>query len=326
MTNKISPTAIGAFVVATFGVLIMAVVIVAGGSLRAKPKRFICLFEGGVNGLKVGAPVKFKGVQIGTVEEIKLVLGPDEGTLRSGNRFLRRPVIIGIDRSLIVQRGGTGQALTTEGVEGLIQNGLRAQLDTESLLTGLLYIDLDLHPNSPVTYALEPGSGSLTEIPTVPTTIEALQKQATEAIAKLGQVDFNRLVSSITQAADSINELTSDPQVRATIGSFRQTVMNLDQTLTSVRAAVDNVNHELNPLSGSLRKSSDEANATMRAMQSSLVQIQALMDSDSPLAVNMNNALEQLSDTSRAIEELTNYLQRNPAALVRGKFVPEKDK
>ncbi len=61
------------------------------------------MFQGNVNGLRIGAPVKFKGVQIGTVEEIKLALSPSEGELRPDLKELRLPVIIGIDRSMITQ-------------------------------------------------------------------------------------------------------------------------------------------------------------------------------------------------------------------------------
>ena len=64
----------------------------------------------------------------------------------------------------------------------------------------------------------------------------------------------------------------------------------------------------------------------MKDTRAVLVQLQGTLDADSPLAVNLNQALEQFADTTQAIEELTNYLQRNPAVLVRGKYVPEKDR
>ncbi|HYL58829.1 MAG TPA: MlaD family protein [Candidatus Acidoferrales bacterium] len=326
MGKRISPSAIGIFVVGSFALVIAAIIVVGGGSMFRKPHRFVCMFAGDVNGLKIGAPVKFKGVQIGTVEEIKIVLAPGEGQIRPDITDLRLPVIIGIDRQLIAQRGGNGQALTKEGFEAMITRGMRAQLQAESLLTGLLYVDLDLHPNTPVHLVIVPGSGNLTEIPTVPTTMAAIQKQATDAIAKLDKIDFDGLVTSITQAANSIKEVTSDPALRATIASLKQTVTNLNETLTSVRAAVNNANGQINPLVASLRKSSDEANATMKDTRATLLELQSTLEPDSPLSVHLNEALDQLADTTRSVEQLTNYLQRNPAALIRGKYVPEKDR
>jgi paraquat-inducible protein B len=67
MGKRVSPAVIGAFVVASFATLIVAAVIVGSGRMFARPIRFICVFPGNLNGLKVGAPVKVRGVQIGTV-------------------------------------------------------------------------------------------------------------------------------------------------------------------------------------------------------------------------------------------------------------------
>lgn len=325
MGKRISATAIGIFVVGSFALVIVAIVVVGSGSLFKKPVRFVCMFQGNVNGLRIGAPVKFKGVQVGTVEQIKLVLSPSEGKLTSGIADMRLPVIIGIDHEMLTQRGATGMALSQGGFESMISRGLSAQLEAESLLTGLLYVDLDLRPNSQPNFSLLPGGG-LREIPTVPTTIEAIQEQATDAIAKLDRIDLNGLVNSFTQAADSIKEMTTDPAVRRTLQSLPVMLANLDKTLTSMRAAIQNINQKVDPMSASFNKSSEELNATMKDTRAALVQLEAMLDSDSPLTVNLNQALEQFSDTAHAIEQLTDYMQRNPASLIRGKYVPEKDR
>ena len=326
MGKRISPTAIGMFIVGSFALVIIAIVLVGSGSLLKKPVRFVCMFQGNVNGLRIGAPVKFKGVQIGTVEQIRLVLSPSEGELKSDITDMHIPVIIGIDREMITQRGATGMALSPGGFESMISRGLSAQLEAESLLTGLLYVDLDLRPNSQPNLSLVPGRGGLREIPTVPTTMEAIQQHATEALAKLDTIDLNALVSSFTQAANSIKEMTSDPAVHRTLESLPRTLASLDKTLTSMRAAIQNIDQEVDPMSASFHKSSEELNATMKDTRATLVQLQAMLDSDAPLAVNLNQALEQFSDTAQAIEQLTDYMQRNPAALIRGKYVPEKDR
>jgi len=313
-------------VVGGFTLIIVAIIVVGSGSLFKKPQRFVCMFAGNVNGLKIGAPVKFRGVQVGAVEEIKINLSPSEGRLRPDIKTLRLPVIVGIDTAMITQHGGTGEALSSKGFEAAIARGMRAQLNVESLLTGLLYVDLDLHPDAPLNLALVPGSGDLREIPTVPTTMEAMQKQATEAIAKLDKIDFNALIASITSAANSINRLTNSPDLKDTLASLRETVPNLNRTVTSLRGALDNANERITPLVASLQRSSDQANATMKDTREALLEVRSSLDPDSPLSVNLNAALDQLTDTTRSIAELTDYLQRNPAALVRGKYVPEEDR
>ncbi len=64
----------------------------------------------------------------------------------------------------------------------------------------------------------------------------------------------------------------------------------------------------------------------MKDTRDALLEVKSNLDPDSPLSVNLNNALEELADTTRSVTELTDYVQRNPAALVRGKYVPEKDR
>jgi ABC-type transporter Mla subunit MlaD len=72
MNKRVSPAVIGAFVVASFAILVVALIVVGSGKMFTRPVRFICMFQGNLNGLKVGAPVKVRGVQIGTVAAIEL--------------------------------------------------------------------------------------------------------------------------------------------------------------------------------------------------------------------------------------------------------------
>src|SRR5271167_2578835 len=183
MSKRVSPTVIGAFVVASFAILVVALIVVGSGRIFTRPIRFICMFQGNLNGLKIGAPVKVRGVQIGTVAAIELRLLPSQGKICPVIKGLRLPVIIDVDRSQLLARGGTGKALEKSGFDEMIQMGMRAQLDTESLLTGLLYIDLDLHPNTPANYVLEPD-GPYREVPTVQTDMAELQDRLTKALDK----------------------------------------------------------------------------------------------------------------------------------------------
>src|SRR3984957_11444563 len=325
MTKRVSPAVIGAFVVASFAILVVALIVVGSGRMFTRPVRFICMFQGNLNGLKVGAPVKVRGVQIGTVAAIELRLLPSHGTLRPGIRGLRLPVIIDVDRSQLLARGGTGEALETSGLDNMIKQGMRAQLATESLLTGLLYIDLDLHPNTPIKYVLEPD-GPYREIPTVQTDLAQLQQRLTEVLDKFDKIDFQALVVSITDSANSIKTLTGSPELKATLESLKGTIANLNRAVNSARDLLNNANSKVGPLVTDIRESSDEANKTMKETRAALVSLQQTLDPNSPLAVHLNQTLDQLSDTGRSLEEFTDYLQRNPSSLIRGRYVPDKEK
>ena len=325
MGKRVSPAVIGAFVVASFAILIVALIVVGSGRMFTKPIRFICMFQGNLNGLKIGAPVKVRGVQIGTVASIELRLLPSQGRIRSSIRGLRLPVIIDVDRSQVLARGATAEALETAGFDDWIKKGMRAQLATESLLTGLLYIDLDLHPNTPIKFVLEPD-GPYREIPTVQTDLAQLQERLTETLDKFDKIDFQALVVSITDAANSIKTLTGSPELKATLESLKGTIANLNQAVNSARDLINNANAKVGPLVTDIRESSEEANKTMKETRAALVSLQQTLDPNSPLAVHLNQTLDSLTETSESLGEFTDYLQRNPGALIRGRYVPDKDK
>jgi paraquat-inducible protein B len=312
MGKRVSPAAIGAFVVASFAILIVALIVVGSGRIFTRPVRFICMFQGNLNGLKIGAPVKVRGVQIGTVATIQLRLLPYQGRMLPGIKGLRLPVIIDVDRSQLLARGGTGAALDKSGFDDAIKQGMRAQLATESLLTGLLYIDLGLHPNTPIKFVLEPG-GPYREIPTVRTDLAQLQERLTHTLDKFDKVDFQALVVSITDAANSIKTLTGSPELKATLESLKGTIANLNQAVNSARDLINNANAKVGPLVTDFRESSDEANKTMKETRAVLVSLQQTLDPNSPLAVHLNQTLESLTETSQSLGEFADYLHRNPA-------------
>jgi paraquat-inducible protein B len=173
--------------------------------------------------------------------------------------------------------------------------------------------------------ALEPG-GPYREIPTIQTDFAQLQEQLTKALDKFEKIDFQALVVSITDAANSVKTLTGSPELKATLESLKETIANLNQAIVSVRAVVNNANSKIGPLVTDLQRNSDEANRTMKDTRAVLVNLQQTLDPDSPLAVHLNQTLNQLSETGRSLEEFTDYLQRNPGALVRGKYVPDKER
>ena len=147
MNKKISPAMIGAFVLGAVALIVIAILVFGSGRLFRQTREFVLYFEHSVNGLRIGAPVKIKGVEIGSVKDIRLLVG--QGT--AGDKI---PVIIEIDLKKLTRRGATVAAETAVDPEAMqkviVDRGLRGQLDMESLVTGLLYVALDFFPGSPI--------------------------------------------------------------------------------------------------------------------------------------------------------------------------------
>ncbi len=182
MSRRADPRLIGAFVLGALLLLLALVVAVGGGRLFSRTERFVIRFDESVKGLRRGATVAFRGVPVGTVVEIAAEYDVATGALRV-------PVIIEIAPDRIHLTGeGTGR------IEDLIAAGLRARLQLESLLTGQLYVALDLFPQAPPPPRTEPGE--LPEIPALPSPLAQLTRSLDEVTAALPTtVDrFNRVL------------------------------------------------------------------------------------------------------------------------------------
>ena len=167
---------------------------------------------------------------------------------------------------------------------------MRAQLNMESLLTGLLYIDLGFHPDQPARFYIQPGSGPYPEIPTIPTDMEQIHADATKALAKIEKIDFNKLVDSITDAGisvrqlagdpklhkaiESIDEIVADPSIRQAINEAKVTLDDVNKAVVTAKDAIDRTAPKIDPLIASLQKSSSDLQAALVQARSTMASAQ----------------------------------------------------
>jgi phospholipid/cholesterol/gamma-HCH transport system substrate-binding protein len=315
MAKRASPTAVGAFIVGAMVLIIAAVLVFGSGKFLHQSHPFVCFFRGNVNGLKVGAPVKFRGVQIGEVTGIRLRLPGQPTIMSQETKEVALPVFFELDQQQVEGLGGVGKNLGSSGfLKVAIKRGLRAQLATESLLTGLLYVDLDFHPNIPATLMLPPNSG-YREIPTVPTSMEQIQDAALRALARLDKIDFAGLINALTQAAQAAHAFVGSSDLKEAIVQLKDTAQQMRTTL----ATFNQSGQQMKPLIANLTKTSEQATLTLQQVRSTLSEVNGVFDPDSPVAYHLIETLKGVDEASRAMASLADYLQRNPAALVRGK-------
>jgi paraquat-inducible protein B len=320
MAKRASPTAVGGFVVSAVVLIIGAVLVFGSGKFFHQSHPFVCLFKGSVNGLKIGAPVKFRGVQIGEVTAIRLRLPGQPPIVSQVGREVALPVFFELDQQEVEGLGGVGANLAKATLlKVLIERGLRAQLATESLLTGLLYIDLDFHPDTPATLMLPPDSG-YREIPTVPTSMEQIQDAALHALARLEKIDFEGLINALTSAANAAHDFVDSTEIKQAMVQLKDAAQQMRTTL----ATFNQSGQQMRPLIASLTQTSQEATLTLRQMRNTLSQVSGTFDPDSPVAYHLVQTLKGVDEASRAMTSLADYLQRNPAALVRGKVDSSK--
>ncbi len=313
-----SPTAVGAFVVGAIAVAVAGVVAFGSGRLFRRAQRFVLYFDSSVNGLRVGAAVKFKGVEVGSVDQIALNLSG--GRRRPANVSI--PVVIELDADKITKRGAAFDIVSPHMMEELVREGLRGQLGIESIVTGLLYVDLDFHPDTPIKLVNDPRA-PYPEIPTIPTPLEEVQARAARIVAELDEVDVRRLADSVTDAVDGIKRLVTSPKVQAAADGLEQAVTDLGAAARSVRQLAEDADRGVAPLGTSLRETSQRAAAALEQAEATFRSLKELVAPGAPAGYQLERALAEIATAAHAVGELADYLQRNPGAVVRGRFVPE---
>lgn len=310
--KKPSATLIGGFVLAALALVVAGILFFGRGIVTEKRFAMVSFFDASVAGLRVGAPVTFRGVQVGEVKAIGLRVNAATGR-----------TIIQVNMDLVPQMvtlyGGplpAGEVL----IDTLVQNGLTAQLVMQSFVTGLLNVELTFRPGAEVSRF---GDTSLPEVPTVPGNLEALTKQ-------LQTLDIAALMQSLQRTVDSVDALLNSPELK-------QGVRELPRALASLKRALDTIDREVGASSGALQQtlasvrtltgSTDrEIAATAAAMRetlaradATLVSARALVDPRGHNAIQLQRALDDFAATSARLRNLAERVDRDPSVLVRGR-------
>ena len=330
MSRQASPTLIGAFVFGAFALGVITILLLSGGQWFRDLRQQVLYFSEGAQGLRVGAPVVFLGVKIGTVKKIQI--GLEQGSFK----FLV-PVTIEIEPSVVQTRHGEQVDLSEpETLKQLIERGLRAQLRMQSLLTGQLYVSLDFYPDKPARFfAID---SKVTEIPTIPTTVEELS-------LKLERFPMDRFLKDIAAISSSLSKILAtdefvelplqlnrtlqhleslarqlDKQGGPVLHDLRVALVSLDKTLIAVMRAADRFELLIDPASPLLRN----LNRVTEELTNAAKNVRDLSRVDAPLTVHFDEMLQEIARAARALRELAETLEQQPEALLRGKRHPQE--
>lgn len=296
MSKQANKTLIGSFVLGAVVLIIAGVLIFGSGQIFVRLDKHVLYFKGSVKGLNVGAPVMFRGVKIGSVSDILLQFDTDDLSIRI-------PVVIEIDPESFTRIDDVKTWGAVNYLELLIKNGLRAQLQMQSVVTGQLIVDLDFYPDKPERFV--GGESKYPEIPTIPTDLEELAR-------KIGNLPFEELFGKLVKAIEGIERIVNSPELIGSLGS-------LDKALIDIRSLLVNIDKQFIPLTTSLRETSDAAQSAFVQAEKTLSAFQGVTAEDSEMIYELNTALKELSAAARSIRFMADYIERHPEALIRGK-------
>ena len=329
MAKEVSKTVIGAFVVSAIALIVIGVVIFGSGRFFQKTNKYVLFFDGSLKGLSEGSPVMWRGVKIGSVTEITIYIDPDTMSTQI-------PIIIEVEPDRFYMKGMPVKKRDPDrNVAKLIELGMRGKLAMQSIVTGQLMIDLDLHPEFPARFVVD--DFPYPEIPTVPTTLQQIAETVND-------LPIRKMFKKLEDAIENMSNVLGDPGLKEMAASAKGVVENANRLIKNTDKLVIKVDRQVEPLVDSITDIADDAQKLIRhvdrhvepvavkigqtldAAEVALVEakktlqgIEAFTAENSSLHYRINTALEELARAASSLHILSDYLEQYPDSLFRGK-------
>ena len=291
-TNR--KTQIGLFVV--LGGVLLLFIIMAFGHLRlfSKTREVALVFQNSISGLSVGAPVNFRGVKVGSVKSITLHVDPQD-------RKAYIPVIITLETEQVhvVEDNAKGKQIN---LQVMVDDGLRAGLNLQSLVTGQSNIELDFDKSVPAT--LHPR---ITSLPEIPVRLPAMEKLKNTALSDSLHQDLPSLIASMKKTSDQSQET-----IQTATETIRDLRTQLDVTLEKMDKLLDTGNSQLEMRGKDIHKTLASATATLEALQD-------ILSARSVDRANLDAALRDIAATASSLRGFASDVERNPQLLLMGR-------
>jgi len=251
-------------------------------------------FDETVRGLSVGAPVDFRGIQVGEVSAINPDFHPrsaDLGLLVDVKIFPgRMRANPSADKTTFFGKDYRARDFRAF-VDQLVAKGLRGQLRSGNLVTGQLYVALDFFPGArplKVDWNRNPPL-----LPTQRGSLEELQTTLLRIVARIDRLPLDEIGRDTGKAVARLG---------STIDEAERLLKRLDGLA-----------------GGDVRETVVEARSAIAETRAAVADARKLLATDAPLQQDMRASLQELARTAQALRHLADTLDRHPEALLRGK-------
>ena len=317
---------IGAFVVSALVLIVLGVLWLSGNDIFSKKQEVMIYYKGNVSGLYVGAPVTFRGVATGQVEDIALEVDSKTLAARIAVRVRLQPKAM---------RFIDANPDKSTDVPTLVQRGLRARLVAQSFVTGQKSIELDFVPNTPSTLL---GDGSKPEIPALADRFGALIDQVAELPLRDTVEDIRSTVKELRGTLASVQTTLDGTQkvLESASGQIAQAGATSRDTLKAATDAIRQVQLNAATTLGSITQLSDAARSTVvsaqpelqrtlagtrEAAESARLAMNRVAEMTAPnasLRGDLDAAVRDLSQAARGLRDWSELLEEKPNAIIFG--------
>ncbi len=301
MGTKANPTVVGAFIVGALVLIAGAVLVFGGNSWFTVKDTFVMYFGTSVNGLNVGAPVKFRGVEIGEVKEVRALYNTLDDTTH-----IQVVIETEAKRFDVVTDGviTPSSATTPEDAQRLIALGLRGQLQVQSMVTGLLFIDFDFYRGTEAPLlGLDPR---YQELPVIPTTMEQLFTTVSQAMDKLGKLEVEQFLTHIQVLLERVTALLTSSGTERALQSLGSILEGADQGLATFLPRLAQVMDQLSETTAAAHAVFGTAERTLVGVQQLTQhldrQVDPLLGPATAALVTARGTLQQARKTLKTLE------------------------
>jgi paraquat-inducible protein B len=264
----------------------------------------VSYFPGSVSGLAEGSEVTMHGLVVGYVTDVRLVYDRQKDTVLA-------PVRYEVEPERVVGVGVRIYETPQQAVAALIERGLRASLESTSLITGAQQVALDFVPKAaPAKLEIDGGDFVL------PTTsgggFAGLQQAANALLDKVGTIPFDAIGKNLESILKSVNDLAGSAQAKEALTNLAATLAAADSFTRNLDRGTASTFKQLPELSNRLQKTVNNADKL-------LVSLDAGYGDNTRFNRDLNRLLVQLNDAVTAIRSLADLLQRHPEALIKGR-------
>jgi paraquat-inducible protein B len=195
-------------------------------------------------------------------------------------------------------------------LEALVKRGLRAQLQSASLITGQMLVSLDFFPNAPPAEINK--RGKYPELPSVPSDLQGIMRSLTGLLDKVAKLPLDQIMANANDMLSGASKLVNGPELT-------QAVKSLNDALTSVKVLARTMNTDAGPLIAALKGAAVAGEAALNQATTTLASADKTLGSNSQFSRDLTSLMSQLKDAARSIRVLTDYLEQHPEALLKGK-------
>jgi paraquat-inducible protein B len=317
MAKQANRMMIGGFVVLAVIIMAASLVVFGSGKFFKKTVKCVLYVEESVKGLSMGAPVLFQGVQIGSVTGIVLKVDPVK-------LHPQIPVFIEYEpeKFQVDEKYQKMFRDPRKNIAKLIEKGLRAQLVMQSFITGQLMIEIDFFPTSALCYAPPEVDKDYKDFLVIPT-CKSTSAQLAQALEKL---DLKGIEKNLNSSLAGIAQFINNPDLAASIRGLNETLRDARKLLTRIDRQVDPLSNDLKKTVKDFGKLARDVDAQVGGVAAgfdkTMASARGVLSENSPLVVELQNTLQEISAMSRSIRQLSDYLDQHPEALIRGKGNP----